>query len=126
MCSSDLQKNVGELADYLLTVENSGQGASEQVYAFVEAPASMEFLSADEKGVFDARQNLVFWPLGTLEAGRRLQLRVNFRAKEAGSVEIRGSVRDASGADDESYHSTRFEGLSMTLLPMASLEVERD
>lgn len=110
---------VGALADYVLTISNPSETPTEKVYAFIELPREMRYLSADENAVFDPARNLIYWWIPNLSPGQRIRLRVTARGEAAGAVKIRGSSKDEAGTAAEGYVTTRVRGEPVGNLPMA-------
>jgi hypothetical protein len=93
----------GQIAEFRLTVTNVGTSAIARAYGFIELPDIVEFVTAAEGGVHDERRRLVYWPADGLEPRRRATFSLTLRALRPGTLEIRGSAKETTGTDAETY-----------------------
>lgn len=109
---------VGSPAEYTMTILNDGDAAAKSTLAFIELPEELDFVSAEQDGVYDPKQHMVYWKLDTMPPGRQVVVAATACPKAAGVLECRGSAKDCFGASAESYCCTDAKGQASVVLEM--------
>jgi uncharacterized repeat protein (TIGR01451 family) len=106
-------------ADYVITVENKGDGAARDTVVVDTLPAGMQFVSASQGGVHQSGK--VTWKLGILAPGTSKQIVVRAKAAKIG---VQRNVANVTAycASGSAQTTTEVVGIPAILLEVADLE----
>jgi len=91
------KKYAGTPSRYILRVENTGDAPASEVMASVRLPSGARDVSASRGGQWDASQNLVRFPVGSMQAGETKELHIQCDLLSPGENRLEAR---ANGAGD--------------------------
>jgi len=113
---------VGRDARYTVTVTNDSQAATSNVRAVYLVPKGFEFQGASGGGQFDARNRTVGWFLGSLTAGKQVELELRLKPVEPGDYAHVAKVVSEQGITAEATSATKIEGTAALVLELTDLD----
>lgn len=117
-----LTRYVGRTAQYMLTVHNESDVASNNVRAAYKIPNGFQFLRADSGGRMDMQNGQVSWFIGRLEPGKSVSRTVHLTAAQTGAFVHSAAVTSEHGASAAAELATTIDATAMLALEI----VERD
>lgn len=111
----------GQTADFDLEVTNTGTAPATNVQVLDVLPEGLEFLYADNGGIYDQPQRRVMWRLGTLAPGERRGLMVKLMCRAPGTWTNRATAsadRDLADQAEAQVTVTGVPGLMLALVDL--------
>ncbi len=91
------QQLAGRDAEFMLTIENTGNVQSSNVRAKYRIPEGCEFVTADRGGKYSEADHSIEWFVGTLQSEESSEFRLTLRAKETGDMFHQAGVKSEMG-----------------------------
>jgi uncharacterized repeat protein (TIGR01451 family) len=109
---------LNEEIDFRLTLEVPGEGTAANVHLAQYLPEGLEFVSASTGGTYDAKQRLIVWGLGTLNAKQRANVTFKLRGKTAGDWAL-----PAAGGATGMTEARTTRAIHLDAIPTLALEL---
>ncbi len=113
---------VGRSAQYVLSVSNKGQAASNNVRVKHQVPDGFEYVDSTGGGLYDQRTRMVSWFVGRLEPGESAQVHLELMPKTLGDYVHRAGALSEQGVVSEAQLPTRVDGSSSLALEIVDLD----
>ncbi|MFN9720813.1 MAG: hypothetical protein ACK58L_19130 [Planctomycetota bacterium] len=91
------QQLTGQVAEFMLTIENTGNVQSSNVRAKYRIPEGCEFVTADRGGKYSEVDHSIEWFVGTLQSEESSEFRLTLRATETGDMFHQAGVKSELG-----------------------------
>ncbi len=113
---------VGIPSDYEVIVRNTGNIPSINVRAKYQLPVDARFIQADRGGVYQKKERLIDWFVGTIQPGESASYHVTLEAGLPGSDLHRAGVKSEHTDITMVSHSTIVHGVPELVLDIATAE----
>ncbi|WP_437223536.1 hypothetical protein SH661x_003255 [Planctomicrobium sp. SH661] len=113
---------LGRQANFVMSVSNDGEAATDNVQMRYKMPSGFDFVSADRGAQFDPASGLVTWFVGRLERGQKSEIKVTLLARQSGEFKHLARASSEHGAIADAEFMTTIEGTSSLAVQVKDLE----
>jgi uncharacterized repeat protein (TIGR01451 family) len=114
--------NPNQELDFTLVVTNTGKGSATGLVLTDRLPDGLDFMSATDGGMFDAKSRQVRWSLESLAAGQSRTVTVHVKAIKSGDWINQAVARTDHGQEARADLSVHVEGVPALLLEVVDLD----
>ena len=108
-------------ASYTVSVNNPGTAAAKDIELVTRLPKGMEFIKANNSGLYDAATHSVYWSLAELPAKQRGTVELVALPVESGELTIHVEGKADQGLQHETSQSVLVEGISAIMFEVVDL-----
>lgn len=113
---------IGRDARYEIVVKNTGEATNNNVRTMYAVPKSFDFVSATRGGKFDESNGTVTWFVGSIDAGKQVDLSVRLRPTVLGEFAHVARASSEHGAAANAQTMTKIEGAASLVLNVVDLD----
>ena len=108
-------------ATYRVNIENPGTASAQEVSLVTHLPPGLEFVSANNKGEYDAGTHSVYWSLAELPAAEQGTVELVALPVESGSHTLEVVTQAALGLEDRTEKQVVVEGIAAVSFEVVDL-----
>ena len=113
---------LGRQGQFVMSVTNAGQAATDNVQVRYKVPSGFDFVSADRGAQYDSATGLVTWFVGRLEGNQNAEIKVTLLARQSGEFKHLARASSEHGAVADAEFMTTVEATPLLAVQVRDLE----